>query len=183
MSGMKVIADRIRKDVEARLSRAQNAQAWLNRVAYRKFQNRQLNRWMTSNKAEGSKWKDNQGWYKAWKRKAYGGGARFVNGGLGNGRWVQKGNYPNYPGSGKFVMMATSSLVQSVTGQPIEGNRDGLKYHRKVVAPKSMEIFTSIEYAKDANDERNFTDFRADFYKGLIDNYKNWLNSGDYGRP
>ena len=179
---MKTVIDQVRKQVEAQLSRAQDARAWLNRVAYKKFQNRQLQRWMTGNKSEGSKWADNQGWYKAWKLRAYGGGPRFVSGGVGGGRWVRGGNYPKFPGSGRFVMIATSKLVQSVTGQSIEGNRDGVGYHRKVVGEKTLEIYTTLDYAEDANKERDFVEFKPDFEKGLKDDFINWMNTGDYGR-
>jgi hypothetical protein len=179
---LKQVENDIKKKVEQTLSRADNARAWLSRVAYPKYQNAQAERWRTKNKSQGVMWDDNHGWYKSWKLIRYGGGPRYVAGRAGEGRWVRKGSYPTAPGKGRFVMIASGALVASVIGKSKDGqmvnNKEGQAAHRRVITNKGLEVFTTLEYADDASKERPFMEFSDAFNLSLQQDFIGWIKDG-----
>lgn len=160
--GLKELTNTIRTQVEQTLSRAENGRAWLARVAYPAYQNAQVERWQTQNTGRfsfGGRWLDNSSRYKNWKRKGY----------------------ANYPGSGRFVMIATARLVSSVIGQAggaFVNNQDGLAQHRRIIGPRSLEVFTTVDYANKVAEKRPFMQFSEEFYRSLQGDYQTWITRG-----
>lgn len=174
--GLKEVTNTIKKRIETTLSRAQDGRAWLDRVAYPKYQNAQVQRWQTQNTSQGSKWPDNKGWYKNWKLIGFGGGPQYKKG--PPGRWVRSGTYPTYPGRGRFVMIATAKLVSSVIGQAqgsFVNNPEGVAAHRKITGPQSLEVYTTVDYAAQVAVERPFMTFSDKFNNDLKASYAQWM--------
>lgn len=154
-ASLKKVESNIQNRLSALVKRAKLGRGALTRVIYPMYQNAQRNRWMTENTSEGSKWAELTPKYKSYKLRRYGGGARYNwVGGRGESRpWVLSGaSWPNYPGSGTKMMIATNRLFNSVTG-------DTLDDHKVLFTDESMEIRTTVDYSSDANSKRNFTTF------------------------
>ena len=155
------------------IKRSADARAWLNRVAYRIYQNWQRERWMSEGSSQGSKWPRLNPEYARYKLKRYGGGPKYKwVGGRGENRpWQPAGRWPKFPGGGTKMMIATGTLVDSVTGK-------SLKYHRKIVTPKELFISTTVPYANDANERRNFTEFKDTNIAYLGELYTEYVMKG-----
>ena len=152
---------------------ASDPRAFLTRVAYPEYQNAQRQRWMTEGASQGSRWKPLNKQYRDYKLKRYGGGPKYQwIGGQGQGRpWQPAGNWPSYPGKGTKMMIATNTLFSSVTG-------DSKKNHRRVIDNRSMQIFTTVEYAETADKARPFTIFKSSFNKNLQKQYEGYVSRG-----
>lgn len=158
--GLSISVDEIQDRVEKVLSRADNARAWLTRVAYKRYQNAQMERWMTKGASQGTPWRDNPSGYKEYKQR------KFVNA----------------PGQGRFVMIQTGQLVASVvgpTGSQMINNSEGIAKHRRIISAKALEVFTTVDYAEEAGSQRPFMNFKKSFYDDLIKEYRDWLLNGD----
>lgn len=170
----KVTSKNIGKDESKEmLKRSRDARAWLNRIAYTLYQNWQRERWMTEGSSQGKKWPKLNPIYAAYKLRRYGGGTKYKwIGGRGEDRpWVPAGRWPKFPGNGSKMMVATGKLVDSVTGK-------SLAFHRKVVKPQELLIATTVPYAKDANETRNFTEFKQANIDYLQDLYAKYVLEG-----
>lgn len=101
---------------------------WLNRVAYPMIIEAQRQRWASQNATEGGSWRPLNPSYAIRKLK----------------------KFADYPGGGRHMLVATSRLVNSVTG-------DEKTEHYKVVTNNRLEVGTIVPYAKYVDEDRNFT--------------------------
>lgn len=126
---LKRINDGISKRLAGIETRGKKLQSFLNREVVEIYRNLQRRRWITENRSEGERWTELNPIYKKWKL------VRFAT----------------YDGSGRKMLIATGRLYKSVIG-PGKG-------FRKVATPKKLVITTSVPYAKDVNDVRDFTEY------------------------
>lgn len=158
--------------------------AYLNTVVYRQIQNAQMQRWITEGSSEGSPWSAISSVYASYKKRRYGGGVRYswVGGRGPNRPWTESGNWPNYPGSGTKLLIATGNLVSSVIGPVKEGSVFGLtgsaKDHRKLVGENSIFVGTTVTYAQDVNDKRNFTQLSVATKDTIFSGIAEYIASG-----
>lgn len=125
---MTVSVDGISNTLNGMLSRAKLARGWLNRVGYPLIIEAQRIRWASEGSSEGASWKPlNQSYAKAKLKR-----------------------FANSPGGGRKMLVATSRLVNSVTG-------DETKDHFKLVEENRISVGSLVEYAKYVNEARNFT--------------------------
>jgi hypothetical protein len=134
--------------------------AYLNTTVYQQIQNFQMQRFMTEGASEGDKWEPlSSSIYGEYKRKRYGGGQRFSwVGGRGSGMpWAEAGNWPNYPGSGTKLLIATGALAGSIIGPQEGGSPFGLTgpftAHRKLVSENSIFVGVSDQDLSQVRDE------------------------------
>jgi len=152
---------------------ASDPRGFLTRVAYPAYQNAQRERWMTEGASQGNKWKPLNKMYREYKLRRYGGGTKYAwIGGQGQGRpWQPAGKWPTYPGKGSKMMVATNTLMPSVTG-------DSTKNHRRIIDARSMKIFTTVDYAEQADNARSFTIFKSSFSRDLQAEYESYVARG-----
>ncbi len=132
---LKVIENKIQKDLSALLNRTLGIRTYLNTVVYQQYKNAQRKRWMTEGASEGERWKDLDPKYAAWKKK----------------------RYATSPGQGRKMLIASGRLFSAVVG---EGMGEGkVQEHRKIVTNKSIEIGWTTPYAPYVDDVREFSDF------------------------
>lgn len=127
---------------------------FLNRYAYKIYQNYQRDRWANENSAEGG-WPALSPKYAAYKPRRYGGGKKR-DGGV----------WPSYPGGGRKMMIATGRLVTSVVGVDM-GASVGLDEHRKLVSGNTLTVSTAVPYASEAGATRDFMTFTPAFYADI----------------
>lgn len=78
-------------------------------------------------------------------------------------------------------MIATARLVSSVIGQAggaFVNNQDGLAQHRRIIGPRSLEVFTTVDYANKVAEKRPFMQFSEEFYRSLQGDYQTWITRG-----
>ena len=101
---------------------------YFNRNVLEQYRNQQRKGWMTENVSEtGKEWDKLDQTYA--KRKLT--------------------QFASYPGGGRFKLVATNRLFESVIGPG--------KDFRKVVTPRGLYIATVTPYAKYVDKDRNFT--------------------------
>lgn len=173
--GIKIRLETVEGNViKKMLARAKSLDGFLNRVAYPMLIRMQRERWGSEN--DGA-WKPLNAKYREYKLR----------------------KYASFPGAGANMMVATSQLYQAVTG-------DDLKYHRKLVGSNQLTIsiveesgskksrqskkrsvklagFVEAEipvfnYAKFANDERNFTEINDQTREAIEEQLKIYLTGG-----
>jgi len=188
MTGMKQIQNSIEKNLQGMIERGNSMKGFLNRVTYTQYQKFQMERWKTENASEGGRWKALQPAYKLYKLKRYGGGPKFKwVGGQGKNRpWQRAGNWKNYPGSGTKTLIATGRLVSSVIGPVVGASAFPMapsqKDHRKIVTNKSLEVYTTVEYAGDVAEDREFMVFSRRHMREMIEAATRYMGNGDDSR-
>lgn len=146
--------------LEKMVSNGNKTEAFLNRVAYRIYQNYQTKRWMAEGSYDGlSRWKSLDPKYKQAKKK------RFAA----------------YPGSGEHTLIATGSLVASVVGPgfTMPFLKGSARFHRKMVSGSTMTISTSIPYAEYVNDVRPFDEYGPQFKKEIGAAWFKYIRKGE----
>lgn len=138
------------KKLQDMVNRANDPRAFLNRVIYPMYQNFQRERWMTENVSETGKWPPLNSKYASYKLKAFGG----------------------FPGGGRKMMIATGKLFNSVVGGDGGSAAQG---HNKIVTKNELKIFTTVEYAADANDFRPFAKFSRGSMRDVSKALKKYL--------
>lgn len=165
--------DNISRKLEDMARNAKDGAGFLNRVAYVMYQNAQIDRWMSENASQGSKWTPLNAKYAAWKKRAYGGGKKYrYYPSLGLTRPI--GDYPSYPGKGTKMLIAKGSLVGSVIGNNPE-YKTGLEYHRKFVTDSTLTVETTIPYASYVAEKRPFMEFSASTLRDMRQAYAQWV--------
>ena len=109
------------------LDRSRLVDGWLNRVAYPTVIAKQRKRWETEGSSEGETWAPLNPAYAARKLK----------------------RFRDYPGAGRKMLIATSNLVSSVTGDKTDN-------HYKLVSGNRLETGTTISYGAWVNEKRDF---------------------------
>lgn len=113
--------------------------------------------------------------YKSRKIRKYGGGAKFrMEAGQG---WVQVGNYPSFPGGGRKTNIATSRLLAGILPPQFRGefHQPAGEEFRMMIMPRRAIFATTVPYAKDVDQMRNFSNFPASFKKKLLQDYMKYL--------
>ncbi len=138
------------------LSRSKQVRGWLNRVAYPKIIQAQQMRWMTEGASEG------EGWAPL-KSETY---AKYK---------LKK--YRDYPGQGRKLLVATSRLVDAMTGGNNIWTSGAGKAgdHYKLVTDSSLETGTTIAYAKYVNEQRNIVDLSPETVNELTNELIKYL--------
>lgn len=144
-----ISVDGIRKTLSRMVGRAQLVEGWLNRVAYPMIIEAQRMRWASEGASEGDSWKPLNPRYESQKLK----------------------RFRDYPGSGRKMLIATSRLVDSVTG-------DSTKEHYKLVSDRSLEVGSTVPYAKFVDDERNFTELSDQTTQTIADKLSDYIRNG-----
>lgn len=124
---IELTSDGISSYLKGMLSRANLVQGWLNRVAYPRLIKIQRERWQSEGANEGTKWTP----LKSDRYKRY-----------------KLTKFADYPGGGRHLLVATSRLVDSMTG-------DNQNDHWKLVTNRSLEVGSLVPYAPYVNDARN----------------------------
>jgi len=149
MTGIQIKADGIGKKLDTMISRAKNARAYLNRIAYPMYQEAQLERWKTENVSEGAPWKRLSPRYLAQKK------IRFAS----------------EPYSGRKMLVATGRLLKSVVGSE-------RRYHRKIVTDKKLIISTTVPYAAEVAEVRPFMVFGNNTKKKILEGFRKYVVYG-----
>jgi len=145
------------------LSRTKLADGWLNRVAVPLLYEVQRQRWMTENTSEGDQWAPLNPVYARYKLKRYGGGPKRDG-----------GTWPNYPGSGTKLMIATGRLVDSMS----KPGGDGVKMVQRMGTTTRLTLGTLLDYAKYPNATRNFTDLSQSTVDNITEQYVAYVKGG-----
>lgn len=123
------------------------------------YQSYQMERWMTSNWGE---WKPlTSEKYIAWKAKS-----KTV--------FRMGEEYPMLKG-GRQLMIASGILADSLTLHSME-------YAREVATPDSIEVYTSVPYAKYVNKERSYKKYSPEFKAEVKRLIRKYLNTSMGGR-
>jgi len=187
MKTWRIETDGISDGLSGMEAKSKNLRAWINRWLYPYMINVQRKRFMTENVSEGNRWSPLNPKYAAWKLRRYGGGIKYkwVGGGSaldsqgnrtgfdrsGQKRpWQESGTYPNYPGNGKRINIATGRLVNSLLG---EGPG-----HVKLVKPTSLTIGTTVPYAKDVDASRTLSDLSKYTLEVISRELSSYLKAG-----
>jgi hypothetical protein len=147
----------VTKAMEDMVKRGGDLRGYFNRVTYDEYKLLQVRRWKryNSDKAfEGGRWEENKEPYKTWKRKKYKG----------------------YPYQGRRIGIRTGLLLQSVVGE-----KEGRKFHRKLVKPRSLMIFIMLEYAKYYDEARTFTTWSDGTMQRLRRGVRDYVRTGKDG--
>ena len=131
--------DDIFKYLQGITQRSKSIEGFLNRNVYPEYQNQQRERWETENTSQGTQWRPLEDKYKKYKAK----------------------KFMSYEGRGTKLMIATGRLQRSVIGP--DGD------HRKLVTPKTLEIATTVEYAKYAAEKRPIMKFSKQNVQKMLD--------------
>lgn len=143
---LKISEDGIKDYLGGMLNRANLVRGWLNRVAYPKIIQAQRRRWMTENESEGGKWEPLNPSYALRKLR----------------------KYRDYPGGGRKMLVATGRLVDGMTG-------DNTRDHYKLVTETTLEVGTTVSYARYVNEKRNIVDLSQETMDDLVDGLKDYL--------
>jgi hypothetical protein len=133
------------------VERFNKAPAYLNRVVYRTYQNRQRKRFQTMNVSEGQQWPELNPKYKEWKKKKF--ASAF--------------------GGGTKMMIRTGRLFAAVSGDAVSGVSFD---HKKIVTRSKIEVLWSTpyyEYTEDVRpvnvwDKKQDAQMYADYAKYLM---------------
>lgn len=143
------IQNRVTMALKEKVRRGKSLRAWLDRVAYKKYQNLQRERWMTAGASQGIPWPSLNVTYAARKLK----------------------KFAQFPGGGTKMMIATNRLFNSVSG-------DNLQDHKKIVTDTTLEIYTTVEYASYADEARSFRKFTRQTYRDLAKDAGQYIMRG-----
>jgi hypothetical protein len=126
---------------------------WLNRVAYPELLKVQRVRWQTEGSSEGGKWVALNPSYRTAKLK------RFAD----------------YPGSGTKMLVATSRLVGSMTG-------DNKAEHWKLVKGNELTMGSIVPYAGYVDETRDITTLSDATVTRLAEAARNYIMTGNMKR-
>jgi len=114
------ISSGVEKSFKGMINRARSQEAFLQRVIYPEYQNRQRKRWMSEGASEGQRWPALNTKYAASKL------VRFAS----------------YAGAGTKMMIATGRLKDAVIG---DGDQSE---HRKIIQKQTLFVSWATPYAK-----------------------------------
>ena len=146
---VKVSPDGAIAQLRAMLDRGKLARGWLNRVAYPMVIRIQRYRWETENISEGGQWAALNPDYA--KRKLT--------------------KFADYPGAGRKMLIATGRLIEGMTG---ENPSD----HYKVVTDTSLEVGTTVSYAKYVDEKRTITRLSSKTVQSLKESLRDYIMRG-----
>lgn len=130
--------------------RAKLMTGWLNRVAYPELQKVQRARWQTEGSSEGEKWDALNPNYKTLKLR----------------------KFRDYPGGGRKMLVATSRLVGSMTG-------DNKTDHWKLVKGNELQMGTNVPYAGYVDDSRDITTLSEATVDRLAESARDYIVNGN----
>jgi hypothetical protein len=122
---------------------------WLNRVAYPELIKVQRVRWQTEGSSEGEKWDALNPSYRTLKLK----------------------KFADYPGGGRKMLVATSRLVTSMTGENKEE-------HWKLVKGNELQMGSIVPYAGFVDDSRDITTLSDETVERLADMAADYIVNG-----
>ncbi len=131
------------------ISRAGQVRGWLNRVAYPKIIKAQQMRWITEGASEGDGWAPINPTYARYKLR----------------------KYADYPGAGRKLLIATGRLYQGMTGE----NRAD---HYKLATETTLEVGTTVSYAKYVNETRNIVELSPETVESLVSGLSEYIMTG-----
>ncbi len=143
---LKISVDGIGEYLNGMLDRTKLVRGWLNRVAYPMIIKAQQMRWMTEGASEGEGWAPINPRYAKWKLK----------------------KFADYPGGGRKTLIATSRLVKGMTGE-------NLSDHYKLVTDRTLEVGTTINYARYVNETRNIVELGPETVDSLVQGLKDYI--------
>lgn len=129
--------------------RSKRLTGWLNRVAYPELLKVQRVRWQTEGSSEGDKWVALEPNYKRSKLK----------------------KFADYPGGGTKMLVATSRLVGSMTG-------DNKADHWKLVKGNQLTMGSIVPYAGYVDESRNITALSDDTVSRLARMARAYIMNG-----
>ena len=147
---LSISVDGIGDYLKGMLDRAGLVRGWLNRVAYPMIIKAQQMRWMTEGASEGDGW-------APLKNESY--------------RKYKLKKYRDYPGGGRKLLIATGRLYQGMDG---ENTAD----HYKLVTDTSLEVGTTVSYAKYVNETRNIVDLGPETVDALVSGLSDYIITG-----
>jgi phage gpG-like protein len=150
---LRIDVDGIGKYLKGMLSRTQQVRGWLNRNAYQIIKNAQYMRWMTEGASEGEGWAPLNPKYAKYKLK----------------------KFRDYPGQGRKMLVATGRLASAMTGgkRTSQASIAGDAY--KLATDTSLEVGTTISYAKYVNEARNIVELSPETVQALEDELRDYL--------
>lgn len=141
-----VSIDGIADYLKGMISRANQIDGWLNRVAYPTLVAHQRQKWMTEGASEGKAWTPLNPTYRLRKLT----------------------RFRDYPGAGQKMLIATSRLVDSMTG-------DNKAEHFKLVSGRRLEFGSLVPYAKYVDQTRPITEMSDQTWDDLTDQLGKYL--------
>jgi len=139
--------DGITNKLNGMIQRANLVDGWLNRVAYPALIAKTRQRWMSEGSSEGDGWKPLNAKYKLEKLR----------------------RFRDYPGAGQKMLIATSRLVNSMTG-------DDTGEHYKLVSNQRLEFGSRVPYAKYVDEMRSITKLSAETIEELKTQLSQYLS-------
>jgi hypothetical protein len=146
---VKVSPDGAIAQLRAMLDRGKLVRGWLNRVAYPMLVQIQRYRWESENLSEGGQWVALKPEYATRKLK----------------------KFADYPGGGRKILIATGRLVQGMTG-------DNKSDHYKLVTDTSLEVGTTVSYAKYVDEKRTITRLSSNTIQALRESLSKYITRG-----
>lgn len=152
MTGKKVgfSASGISDHLKGMADRSRLVTGWLNRVAYPKLIAVQRMRWQTEGKSEGDQWATLNPNYREYKLK----------------------RFRDYPGGGRKMLVATTRLVTSMTG-------DVKTEHWKLVQGHKLEVGSKVPYGQYVDADRDTTSLSDETVSELIDGLLDYIVNGN----
>jgi hypothetical protein len=155
------LESKITKRLDTMVANAGNAQGYLARVVYPQFQQAQINQFRSA--GDGSRdvvTSEGHDWVALTESYRYAKYWRNVE------RQSKRGRGKPYSYTQAGFLIATGTLFQSVVGTSSE-------FHRRIVTPSSIQITTTLPYAKHVAEKRPFmqlgTDTMTMIKRGLRD--------------
>lgn len=136
----------IMKTLTGMINRGNLVQGWLNRVAYPTLVGVQRTRWQTEGSSQGKTWMPLNANYARSKLR----------------------RYRDYPGSGRKMLIATGKLVDSMTG-------DNQENHYKLVTSRTLEMGSTLDYAKWVDQIRDITELNDETIEDLSERLGEYL--------
>ena len=146
---LKINVDGIGDLFKGMLDRAKVPRGYLNRVAYPVIIKAQQMRWMTEGASEGDGWAPLNPSYAKYKLR----------------------KYVDFPGGGRHMLVATNRLADGMMGK-------NMADHYKLVTDTSVEVGTTIPYAKYVDEKRNITDLSPETISELADGLRDYIVAG-----
>lgn len=132
-------------DFEKMLSRAAKVRGYLNRVVYPEYQSLQAERWTTQGASQTGKWDAINKKYLKWRRRVF-------------------------PSSGSKILVRTTDLARSMTGQD-------KSFHFKLITDKRLEVGTMLDYGQYVDEDRDITGFNEATIDNFVEGLEDYLVS------
>lgn len=151
--GVTISVNGIANTLNAMAERSKLVTGWLNRVAYPELLKVQRVRWQTEGSSEGEKWDELNPSYRTAKLR----------------------KFRDYPGGGRKMLVATSRLVGSMTG-------DNKAEHWKLLKGNELQMGSIVPYAGFVDDSRDITSLGDATVDRLVRSLRAYIVTGDMKR-